>query len=62
MLAIGLLFILLLVTVFAGSIGFLLGYFVGRRSGAKDRQIGFPVLPTIAESNAVPEKNRGISN
>jgi len=62
MIAVGLLFILLLVVVFAGSIGFLLGYFVGRRSGAKDRQIGFPVLPTVMESNAVPKQNSDTSN
>jgi hypothetical protein len=57
MVAIGLLFVLLVICVFVGSIGFLIGYFVGRRSGARDRQVGFPVLPTAAEPDGIPEKN-----
>src|SRR5579864_4551487 len=48
MIAIGLLLVLLLISAFVGAIGFLIGYFVGRRSAAKDRQTGFPVLPVQA--------------
>ena len=45
MIAISALTILLIVVVVAESVGFLIGYFVGRRSGAADRQVGFTVLP-----------------
>jgi hypothetical protein len=45
--AFGLLILLVLIVACAGAggVGFLLGYFVGRRSGARERQAGFPVLP-----------------
>ena len=34
----------------AGGVGFLLGYLLGRRSAAKQRQAGFPVLKPANES------------
>jgi hypothetical protein len=45
--AFGLLILLVVVVACAGAggVGFLLGYFVGRRSAAKQRQAGFPILP-----------------
>jgi hypothetical protein len=36
--------IVVVACVGAGGVGFLIGYFVGRRSGARQRQAGFPVL------------------
>jgi hypothetical protein len=54
MVAIGLLFILTVVVACAGGVGFLLGYFVGRRSGAKERQVGFPVMPVAANRGGDP--------
>jgi hypothetical protein len=45
-----LLIILVFVVACAGGGGFLIGYFVGRRSGAKQRQAGFPVLPVESKA------------
>jgi hypothetical protein len=52
--AFGLLIFLVFVIAGAVAVGFLIGYFVGRRSGAKQRQAGFPVIPV--ESNAATKR------
>ena len=51
MIAISFLAVVLIVSLIAGTVGFLLGYFTGRRAGAKGSQAGFPVLPVSVDSS-----------
>ena len=55
MVAMNLLVVVLVISVMAGSIGFLVGYFAGRRAAAKGRQAGFPMTVSgdaIVQSDA----------
>ena len=51
--AFGLLIIVVGLVASAGGVGFLLGYFVGRWSGAKRHQAGFPVVTTESSRTEV---------
>ena len=43
----GILIMLIVLSIFFGAIGFIIGYFVGQRNATRRLQSGFPVQPIV---------------